>query len=575
MTYREQYEKWRYSPALTDAERAELAAISGEESEIRDRFYAPLAFGTAGLRGVLGMGINRMNLYTVRQATQGLSSLIAGLGEKARARGVAVCYDCRHKSPEFARAVAEVLAGNGIRVLLFDAMRPTPELSFAVRHYGCIAGVNITASHNPKEYNGYKAYWEDGAQLPPAEADVVSREIGEVDVLTGAKTMPFDDAVKEGLITFLGRETDEAFLACALSQSVARDEVERAADTLKIVYTPFHGTGYKLVPEILARIGLKNLLCDPVQSVPDPDFHTVKSPNPQDPEGFAGSIALARENDVDLILGTDPDADRIGVVVRDGAGEYKTITGNQTGCLLLDFLIRARRERGTLPENAAVVKTIVTTEMARAIAEQNGVFCADTFTGFKFLAEQIGKFEADGSHKFILAFEESYGYLVGDGARDKDAVTAAMLLVEMAAWYHNRGQTLCDALERLYERYGYYIDETVNLIFPGVDGLARMKALMDGLRENPPAAIAGVRTLRVRDYLDGTIRDLGREKQPMPLRDSNVLGFDMADGTRFLIRPSGTEPKIRAYILLHGTDRGECAARVARYADEARKLQNA
>ena len=574
MTYREEYERWLASPALSEAERAELAAIAGDEREIRDRFYAPLSFGTAGLRGVLGMGTNRMNLYTVRQATQGLASLIAGLGAETMARGVAVCYDCRHGSPEFAHAAAEVLAAAGIRVLIFDAMRPTPELSFAVRHYHCIAGVNITASHNPKEYNGYKAYWEDGAQLPPAEADVVSRAIREVDVLTGAATVPFDDAVRAGLITFLGRDTDEAFLSCALSQSVARDEVERAADTLKIVYTPFHGTGYKLVPEILSRIGLKHLLCDPVQSVPDPDFHTVKSPNPQDPEGFAGSIALARENDVDLILGTDPDADRIGIVVRDRAGEYRTITGNQTGCLLLDFLIRARRERGTLPANAAVVKTIVTTEMARTVAEQNGVYCADTFTGFKFLAEQIGKFEADGSHRFILAFEESYGYLVGDGARDKDAVTAAMLLVEMAAWYHNRGLTLCDALEQLYERYGFYIDETVNLIFPGVDGLARMKSLMDGLREAPPAEIAGVRTVAVRDYLDGSIRSLGGEKAPMTPAGSNVLGFDMADGTRFLVRPSGTEPKIRAYILLHGSDRRECAERVTRYADVARAWQN-
>ena len=576
MGYREEYEKWLRSPALTEAEHAELEAIRDDEREIRDRFWAPLAFGTAGLRGVLGLGTNRMNLYTVRQATQGLATLIAGRGAAAMERGVAVCYDCRHGSPEFARAAAQVLAATGIRVRLFDAMRPTPELSFAVRHYGCIAGINITASHNPKEYNGYKAYWEDGAQLPPAEADVVSAEIARVDVLTGAKSMDFDEALEKGLITWMGAETDELFLACALSQSVARDEVEKAADRLKIVYTPFHGTGYKLVPEVLKRDGLRHLLCDPVQSVPDADFHTVKRPNPQDAEGFAGSIALARENDVDLILGTDPDADRIGIVVRDHDGSYRTITGNQTGCLLTDFLIRARRERGTLPENPAIVKTIVTTEMARAVAEQNGVFCADTFTGFKFLAEQIKEFERDGSHHFLIAFEESYGYLVGDGARDKDAVTAAMLLTEMAAWYFNRGMTLCDALEQLYERYGYYIDETVNLLFPGVDGLETMRGLMERLRTAPPAEIAGVKTLTLRDYLPGTRRTLADGKEaPMSPKGSNVLGFDMADGTVFLIRPSGTEPKIRAYILAHGDDRYECAARVSRYADFARSLQNA
>ncbi len=576
MDYRAEYERWLASPVLSDAERAELCAIRDDEQEIRDRFWAPLSFGTAGLRGVLGMGTNRMNLYTVRQATQGLAVLIAGLGQEACERGVAVCYDCRHMSREFAHAAACVLAAAGIHVLLFDAMRPTPELSFAVRHYHCIAGVNITASHNPKEYNGYKAYWEDGAQLPPAEADVVSAQIARVDVLTGAQSMDYDRAAEAGLIRLLGAETDELFLSCAMAQSVAHDEVERAADGLRIVYTPFHGTGYKLVPEILRRIGLKHLLCDPVQSIPDPDFHTVKSPNPQDPEGFAGAIELARENDVDLILGTDPDADRIGIVVRDRAGSYNVLTANQTGSLLIEFLIRARRERGTLPENPAVIKTIVTTEMARAVAEKNGVCCADTFTGFKFLAGKIAEFERTGSHNYLLAFEESYGYLVGDGERDKDAVTAAMLIVEMAAWYYNRGMTLCEAMEDLYRRYGYYIDETVNLIFPGVDGLARMKRIMDGLRENPPAEIAGVRTLTLRDYLPGTKTRLSDGALlPLDPSGSNVLGFDMEDGTVFLIRPSGTEPKIRTYILAHGDDRAECAERVARYAAYARALQNA
>jgi len=571
--YMDEYRRWLASSTLTDAERAELKAVEGNEKEIESRFFAPLSFGTAGLRGVLGMGINRMNIYTVRQATQGLATLVTEHGEQACRRGVAVCYDCRHQSDEFAHEAARVLAANGVHVHLFDAMRPTPELSFAVRKLGCIAGINITASHNPKEYNGYKAYWEDGAQLPPAEADVVSRAIAEVDVLDGARLCDFDEAVKSGLITYLGAEMDEAFLSYTQSLSVAGDAIIRDADNLRIVYTPFHGTGYQLVPEILRRAGVKHLICDPVQSVPDPDFHTVKSPNPQDAEGFAGAIELARANDVDLILGTDPDADRIGIVVRNRAGEYVTISGNQTGSLLTDFLIRARREQGKLPENAAIVKTIVTTDMARTIAEKNGVACFDTFTGFKFLAEQIGEFEKDGSHSYLLAFEESYGYLTGDGARDKDAVTAALLITEMAAWYELQGLTLADALEQMYDKYGYYIDETVNLVFPGVDGLRKMAALMNGLRENTPADFAGIEVLRMRDYLSGTITDLRTgEKTPMKLRDSNVLGFDMADGTNFIVRPSGTEPKIRVYILLHGTDREECKQRIAAYKTVAKSF---
>ena len=574
MNYLDEYQKWLNTSVLTQEEHDELAGIAGNDKEILDRFCAPLRFGTAGLRGILGLGTNRMNIYTVRQATQGMAALISGLGDEAKNRGVAIAHDCRHMSREFAVASAEVLAAAGIHVRIFDAMRPTPELSFAVLHYHCIAGINITASHNPKEYNGYKAYWEDGAQLPPAEADVVSNAIDAADIFTGIHTMPFDKAQEAGLITILGSETDEAFLRVCMEQSVAGDEILKAADSLRIVFTPFHGTGYKLVPEILSRAGLKHLICDPVQSIPDPDFHTVKSPNPQDAEGFAGAIELAKANDVDLILGTDPDADRIGIVVRDHDGSYKTVTGNQTGCLLTDFLIRARREKGTLPANPAIVKTIVTTEMARKIAESNGVYCADTFTGFKFLAEQINNFKKTGSYSYLIAFEESYGYLTGDGARDKDAVTAALLITEMAAWYFNRGMTLMDAIEDLYRRYGYYIDETVNLVFPGVDGLATMKNLMDGLRTEPLKEIAGVKTVAMRDYLSGERIPMdGGAKSVMTLRNSNVLGFDMEDGTVFVIRPSGTEPKIRVYVLAHGTDRDECTARVARYVEAAKAFK--
>jgi len=577
MNYNEEYKRWLNSGALSEAEMAELKAIENNEDEIESRFYAPLEFGTAGLRGVLGMGLNRMNIYTVRRATQGFASLICSLGAETMARGAAIAYDCRIMSEEFAHESACVLAANGIKVYLFDAMRPTPELSFAVRKLKCIAGINITASHNTKEYNGYKAYWEDGAQLPPDEADTVSKYIAETDIFTGIKTMKLEDAVKSGLVEYIGAEMDEDFLSYSLSMSVAKDAVEAVADTFKIVYTPFHGTGYKLVPEVLKRLGVKNLILDPRQSIPDGTFPTVVSPNPQDKEGFEGSIELARENDVDLIIGTDPDADRVGIVVRKGDGEYVTLSGNQVGVLILDYLINAMKEKGTLPKNAALVKTIVTTQMAKVVAEANGVYCADTFTGFKFLAEQIGKFEESGSHKFILAYEESYGYLVGDGARDKDAVTASMLIAEMAAWNMLRGKTLYDVMESLYVKYGYFIDETINIKMPGIDGLERMANLLASLRKDPPKVIGGVRVKALRDYLSGHLynfipEDDGISDGKTHIEGSNVLYFDMEDGASFIIRPSGTEPKIRVYMLLRGADRAECEAKLESYKKAAAEL---
>ncbi len=577
MNYNEEYKRWLSSDVLSGSELSELKAIEGDEKEIESRFYAPLEFGTAGLRGVLGMGLNRMNIYTVRRATQGFASLICSLGTAVMARGAAIAYDCRIMSEEFAREAACVLAANGIKVYLFDAMRPTPELSFAVRRLGCIAGINITASHNTKEYNGYKAYWEDGAQLPPDEADTVSKYISETDIFTGIKTMELDKAIDSGLVEYIGAEMDEEFLSYSLSMSVAKDAVEAVADTFKIVYTPFHGTGYKLVPEVLRRLGVKKLILDPRQSIPDGTFPTVVSPNPQDKEGFEGSIKLARENDVDLIIGTDPDADRVGIVVRKHDGEYVTLSGNQVGVLLLEYLINAMKEKGTLPKNAALVKTIVTTQMARVVAESNGVYCADTFTGFKFLAEQIGKFESDGSHKFILAYEESYGYLVGDGARDKDAITASMLIAEMAAWNMLRGKTLYDVMESLYKKYGYFIDETINIKMPGVDGLERMSKLLTSLRNDPPRVIGGVRVKRLRDYLTGELHSFIPEDNDTAcgktdIKGSNVLYFDMEDGASFIIRPSGTEPKIRVYMLLRGADRAECESKLESYKKAAAEL---
>lgn len=572
MAYREEYERWLHAEALSDDERAELSAISGDEKEIEDRFFAPLSFGTAGLRGVLGVGLHRMNIHTVRQATQGMATLICGMGKEARARGVAICMDCRIGSEQFAREAACVLAGNGIRVFLFDALRPTPELSFAIRAIGCIAGINITASHNPKEYNGYKAYWEDGAQLPPAQAEVVAQAIAQTDIFCGITRMDFDRAVKKGKITIIGEEVDESFLFHVMEMAINRDVVARVADHFSVVYTPFHGTGYRLVPEALRRLGLKHIYCVPEQMVIDGTFPTVKSPNPENREGFAHAIALAKEKNVDLIIGTDPDADRVGVVVRAGQGEYVTISGNQMGVLLLDYIIAARRLTGTMPEKPCALKTIVTTEMARRVCEQNGVAMFDTFTGFKFLAEKIGQLQAEG-YQYLLAYEESYGYLVGDYCRDKDAVTASMLIAEMAAFYAEKGMTLYDALQALFEKYGHFAEHTINLVMPGLDGLSRMAALMDALRNSPPRTLAGAAVTAVRDYQDGTRKNLQDSSiETMELSGSNVLYFECEDGTRFIVRPSGTEPKIKIYLLARGADAEECMRKISAYTEAAHAL---
>ncbi|MBQ2177927.1 MAG: phospho-sugar mutase, partial [Oscillospiraceae bacterium] len=452
MNYRQEYERWLASPALSEAEHAELQGIAGDEKEIESRFYGPLEFGTAGLRGTMAVGLHNMNVHVIRWATQGFANVICAEGEEAKDRGVAICMDCRNHSYEFAQAAACVMAANGIRVRLFESLRPTPELSFAVREYGCQAGINVTASHNPKEYNGYKVYWADGAQLPPQHADAIARELQNIDIFTGVKTMGYDEAVSSGLITILGEDCDRRFMENVMAMVNDYDTVAKVADTFKLVYTPFHGCGHKLVPEALTRLGIKHLLCVPEQMVIDGDFPTVVSPNPENPEGFYLAIDLAKKNDVDFILGTDPDSDRVGIMVRDNSGEFRPVTGNQTGVLLLDYLIGAMRRAGKLPENAAMLKTIVTTEMARKVAESNGVDCYDTFTGFKFMAEKMGQLEGEGKNTVILSYEESYGYMVGHYVRDKDAVTASLLLTEMAAWYASQGMTLFDALQALYQK---------------------------------------------------------------------------------------------------------------------------
>ena len=566
MDYMQEYQKWLTSGTLTAEEQAELEAIKDDPKEIESRFYGPLEFGTAGLRGTMAVGLHHMNIYVIRHATQAFANVIAAEGEEAKRKGVAVCMDCRNNSMTFARAAAEVCAANGIHVRIFDALRPTPELSFAVRHYGCQAGINVTASHNPKEYNGYKVYWSDGAQLPPHHAEAIARELEKIDIFTGIKTMAYDDAVAQGLIEVIGQETDEAFLQEVMAMVTDPQAIPAVADSFKLVYTPFHGCGYKLVPEALRRAGIKHLLCVPEQMVIDGNFPTVVSPNPENPEGFYLAVDLAKANDVDFILGTDPDSDRVGIMVRDKDGTYKTVTGNQTGVLLLDYLMGAMARTGRLPEKPVALKTIVTTEMARAVAEAHGAACYDTFTGFKFLAEKKDKLEAAGEGKVVFSYEESYGYMLGDYVRDKDAVTASLLLTEMAAYYAGKGMTVLEALQALYEKYGWYGEKTFNLVMPGLDGLADMARLMKSLREAPPAQIAGVNVVQFKDYLDGSVVDLATGgKTAMELSGSNVLRFELADGTSIIVRPSGTEPKIKVYILTKGADAAERDANVAKY----------
>ncbi len=574
MDFMKEYEKWLASPALSAEEHAELEAIRQDPKEIESRFYGPLEFGTAGLRGTMHTGLHNMNIHVIRWATQGFCSVIAAEGESGKQRGVAICMDCRNHSMEFARAAAEVCAANGIHVRIFESLRPTPELSFAVREYHCQAGINVTASHNPKEYNGYKVYWEDGAQLPPHHADTIARELEHIDVFTGVRTMPFDEAVKAGLIETMGEETDRAFMSHVTAMINDRETVAKVADTFQMVYTPFHGCGYKLVPEALKTLGIKHLICEPKQMVIDGNFPTVVSPNPENPEGFYLAIDLAKQNNVDFILGTDPDSDRVGIMVRNHDGEFQPVTGNQTGVLLLDYLIGAMKRSGKMPVHPVALKTIVTTEMARKVAEENGVRCYDTFTGFKFMAEKKNAIEAAGEGKVIFSYEESYGYMLGDYVRDKDAVTASMLLTEMAAWYYAQGMTLFDALEALYEKYGHYAEKTHNLVMPGLDGLADMAKLMKSLREEPPAEISGVAVAVRKDYADGTVTDCASgAKSRMELSGSNVLRFELADGTTILVRPSGTEPKIKVYILTKGTDAAECDANIAKYSAWVATLQ--
>ena len=575
MSYQQQFHRWLHSDALSPEEKAQLQAIADDPKEVEDRFFGLLEFGTAGLRGVMGLGLRRMNVHVIRHATQAFAQVILAEGPAAAAQGVAICYDCRVHSQEFARAAAGVMAANGIPVRLFEAMRPTPELSFAVREYGCVAGLNVTASHNPPEYNGYKVYWSDGAQLPPQHAAAIAAQMEALDVFDDVRTMDYEQARAQGLITLLGRETDDKFLSHVLDQINDRQAVAQVTDAFRMVYTTFHGTGYQQIPYVLEQLGIRYLHCVPEQMVIDGTFPTVKSPNPETPESFALAQKLAKEVDAQLILGSDPDADRVAIQVKDRKGDYVQISGNQTGVLLLDYLIGAKRRAGTLPENPVALKSLVTTQLAQVVAEANGVRCYNTFTGFKFMAEKKNQLEAAGQGHVIFSYEESIGYMIGDYVRDKDAVTAALLLTEMTAWYAARGMTLLDALQAIYETYGYYGENTLNLVMPGLEGMGKMQAIMAALRQTPPDQIAGTTVCLQRDYQTGTERDTATgETTAMELAGSNVLGYQLADGTTLVVRPSGTEPKIKVYVLASGTDSADCQRKVEQYTAWAETLRH-
>ncbi len=558
------YEKWLASPIVDEATKAELLLIKGDENELKSRFVSYLSFGTAGLRGTMAAGTNRMNVYTVAHATQGLAELIIDCGECER--GVAIAHDSRINARLFAETAASVLVANGIRVYIFDELRPTPTLSFAIRHHNCIAGINITASHNPSEYNGYKAYWEDGAQLPPDHAAAVAASMEKVDIFEDVKRMDYADVVKSPLYNVIGKETDEAYLRCVMEQAVNLDAVKAVADTLKIVYTPLYGAGYKLVPEVISRMGLHHLTPVAEEMTPDGRFPGIKNPNPEFKEAFVRGLALAKEIDSNLIIAPDPDCDRVGVMIKDKSGEFINISGNQMGALLLDYIITAYNEAGTMPPEPYAVKTIVSTEMVSKICEENGVVLHNVLTGFKFIGEVIKKSEQSGHGSFLLGFEESYGYLKGTYARDKDAVVATMLICEMTAFYAARGMTLADALDGLYARYGFYREHTESITMGGLDGADKIAAIMKKLRDEYPNEICGKKLVSVRDYLAGTITDLtSGEVSPTGLPSSNVMYLMLEGGDVIVARPSGTEPKIKIYYLVGDESREAADAKIEKY----------
>ena len=568
MSYREQYDFWLKDAYFDEATKEELRSIAGNEGEIEDRFYKELEFGTGGLRGVIGAGTNRMNIYTVRKATQGLANYIIKQG--GRDRGVAIAYDSRRMSPEFADEAALCLCANGIKAYVFDALRPTPELSFALRTLHCISGIVITASHNPPEYNGYKAYWEDGAQVTAPRDKEIITEVKNVTDYHEVKTMDKKEAMDKGLYQVIGKEIDDAYMAELKKQIIHPEIIKEVADEIKIVYTPFHGTGNVPVRRILSELGFKHVYVVPEQELPDPDFTTLEYPNPEDPKAFTLALKLAKEKNADIVLATDPDADRLGIYALDSkTGEYMPFTGNMSGMLIAEYILRERTATHTMPENPALVTTIVTTNMAGAIARDYGLRFVEVLTGFKYIGEQIKLFEQTGSNNYVFGLEESYGCLAGTHARDKDAVVAVMCLCEVAAWCKKMGITVWDQMLRLYEKYGYYKETQYAMTLKGIDGAAQIQAIMDKLRSNPPKSFGDLRVKEFRDYEKDTVLDLETgETKPTGLPKSNVLYFDLTNDSWCCARPSGTEPKIKFYMGVKGTSLEDAQVRLEKLAED-------
>lgn len=552
MGYKEMYQSWLDNPYFDEETKAELKDIAGNEKEIEDRFYTELEFGTAGLRGVIGAGMNRMNIYTVRKATQGLANYIKKVGKEAQ--GVAIAYDSRRMSPEFADEAALCLAANGIKAYVFESLRPTPELSYAVRKLGCTAGINITASHNPPEYNGYKVYWEDGAQITPPHDKGIMDEVKAVTDFAAVSTMIKDEAVNAGLYEVIGAQIDDAYIEELKKLVVHQDAIDKVKEELKIVYTPLHGTGNIPVRRVLKELGFKNVYVVPEQEKPDGNFPTVSYPNPEAEEAFVLGLGMAKELDADLVLATDPDADRLGVYVKDSkTGEYHSLTGNMSGCLIGDYVIGQKKEMQGLPEDGAFIKSIVSTNMADAIAKSYGIRLVEVLTGFKFIGQKMLEFETKGNGTYLFGMEESYGCLTGTYARDKDAVVASMTLCEAAAYYKTKGKTLWDAMLDMYEKYGYYKDDVKSITLKGIEGLEKIQTILETLRVDAPKEIGGYKVLRARDYKKDTIVDLASgETVPTGLPSSNVLYYELEKDAWVCVRPSGTEPKVKFYYGVKG-----------------------
>ena len=553
MDYKKLYEEWLDNPYFDDKTKAELKAIAEDENEIKERFYMDLEFGTAGLRGVIGAGTNRMNIYVVRKTTQGLANYIESVG--AKGKGVAIAHDSRRMSPEFAKEAALCLAANGIKAYIFESLRPTPELSYAVRKLGCVAGINITASHNPPEYNGYKVYWEDGAQITPPHDSGIMDEVKKVSDYSNVKTMDEKEAIKAGVYEVIGKEIDDAYMEELKSQVLHMDAISKMAGELKIVYSPLHGTGNIPVRRVLKELGFDNVYVVKEQELPDGEFPTVSYPNPEAEEAFELGLKLAKEVDADIVLATDPDADRLGVRVKDSrTGEYHTLTGNMSGCLLAEYEISQKKELQGLPDDGALIKTIVTTNMANAIARHYDIRLIEVLTGFKYIGQQILGFEKNKRGTYLFGFEESYGCLIGTYARDKDAIVATMALCEAAAYYKTQGKTLWDAMIDMYEKYGYYKDDIQSVTLKGIEGLAKIQSILNTLRKEPPTEIGGYQVVSARDYKRDTITDLETgEVTPTGLPSSNVLYYDLTDDAWVCVRPSGTEPKVKFYYGIKGT----------------------